>query len=251
MSRALPPEVISGTAHAASEAAAASSRSHSLASSSSSRSLAAWEIASLVSSTLVAEWAVLAVDGLSKLWLVPPVALAFVLMIYSHRLRGESLRDLGWRFDNFWPALRLLLPAMLVGAGLLALAGRLWFGAALRSGEARAGWSLLGLPVWGFAWGLLQQLVLQGFVNRRAQLIFGKGAASVALCAAVFALLHLPNPLLTAATFAGGLLWAWAYQRAPNLLALALSHAVMTWVLVSTLPGSALGGLRVGYKYFG
>ncbi len=215
------------------------------------RALAAWEIVSLVSSTLIAEWAVLASDGLSKLWLVPPVGLAFALMIYSHRLRGESLRDLGWRFDNFWRALRLLLPAMLVGAGLLALAGRFWFGASLRAGEARAGWSVLGLPVWGFAWGLLQQLVLQGFVNRRAQLIFGQGAASIALAAAVFALLHLPNPLLTAATFAGGLLWAWAYQRAPNLLALALSHAVMTWVLISTLPGSALGGLRVGYKYFG
>ena len=216
-----------------------------------SRALAAWEIASIVSSTLIAEWAVLAAGGLSKLWLVPPVALAFALMAYSHRTRGESLRDLGWRFDNFWRALALLLPFMLLGAGALALAGGLWFGAPLRAAGGRAGWSLFGLPVWGFAWGLLQQLVLQGFVNRRAQLIFGKGFGSVVLVASVFALLHLPNPLLTAATFAGGLLWAWAYQRTPNLIALALSHAVMTWVLVSTLPGSALGGLRVGYKYFG
>lgn len=222
-----------------------------LSSSARSRSLAAWEIASLVASTLIAEWAVLAAAGFNRLWLAPPVALAFALMIYSHRLRGESLRDLGWRFDNFWRALRLLLPPMLLGACLLALAGWLWFGASPRAGEGRAGWSVLGFPVWGFAWGLLQQLVLQGFVNRRAQLICGKGWLSVALVAAVFALLHLPNPLLTAATFAGGLLWAWAYQRTPNLLALALSHAVMTWVLISTLPDSALGGLRVGYKYFG
>ena len=216
-----------------------------------SRSLAAWEIASIVSSTLIAEWAVLAAGGLSKLWLVPPVGLAFALMAYSHRVRGESLRDLGWRFDNFARALALLLPFMLCGAAALALAGWLWFGSPARAGGGRAGWSVLGLPVWGFAWGLLQQLVLQGFVNRRAQLVFGKGWGSVVLVAAVFALLHLPNPLLTAATFAGGLLWAWAYQRTPNLLALALSHALMTWVLVSTLPESALGGLRVGYKYFG
>jgi membrane protease YdiL (CAAX protease family) len=216
-----------------------------------SRALAAWEIASVVSSTLIAEWAVLAAAGFDQLWLAPPVLLAFGLMIYSHRQRGESLRALGWRFDNFWPALRLLLPPMVVGAAALALAGRLWFGSPARVGEGRAGWSVLGLPVWGFAWGLLQQLVLQGFVNRRAQVIFGRGAASVLLVASVFALLHLPNPLLTAATFTGGLLWAWAYQRAPNLLALAFSHAVMTWVLVSTLPESALNGLRVGYKYFG
>jgi membrane protease YdiL (CAAX protease family) len=216
-----------------------------------SRALAAWEIASVASSTLVAEWAVLAAAGFDKLWLAPPVLLAFGLMIYSHRLRGETLRDLGWRFDNFWRALALLLPAMLLGAGLLALVGRFWFGAPLRAGEQRAGWSVFGLPVWGFAWGLLQQLVLQGFVNRRAQLIFGRGAASVLVVASVFALLHLPNPWLTAATFAGGVLWAWAYQRTPNLLALALSHALMTWALVSTLPEHALDGLRVGYKYFG
>jgi membrane protease YdiL (CAAX protease family) len=46
-------------------------------------------------------------------------------------------------------------------------------------------------------------------------------------------------------------MWAWVYQRAPNLWALALSHALMTWVLISTLPADALEGLRVGYKYFG
>jgi len=63
--------------------------------------------------------------------------------------------------------------------------------------------------------------------------------------------LHLPNPWLMAATFLGGLIWAAVYQRAPNLWALALSHALMTWVLISTLPAAALGGLRVGYKFFG
>ena len=51
-------------------------------------------------------------------------------------------------------------------------------------------------------------------------------------------------------TFVGGLIWAAVYEREPNLFALALSHAVMTWVLVSTLPASALNHLRIGFKYF-
>ena len=214
-----------------------------------SRSLAACEIASVAASALVAEWAVIAAVGFSNLWYVVPVGLAFALMVYSHRQRGETAREIGWNVSEFWPALRVLAAPMLAGSLLLALAG--WLsGATFRIGDGRAGWAVLGFPVWGFAWGLLQQYVLQGFVNRRAQIVFGRGRRSVLLTALVFALLHLPNPWLTAATFAGGLLWAWAYQRAPNLFALALSHALMTWVLISALPDAALRGLRVGFKYF-
>lgn len=216
-----------------------------------SRSLAAWEIASVVSSTLVAEWAVLASVGASKLWLAAPVGLAFALTLYSHHARRESLRDLGWRLDNFGRALLWLLPLMLAGSALLAAVGWLGFGAPFRLARARTGWELWVYAVWGVGWGLLQQYVLQAFVNRRAQILCGRGAASVLLTAAVFALLHLPNPGLTAATFLAGLMWAFVYQRAPNLFALALSHAAMTWVLISTVPPAALNGLRVGYKYFG
>ena len=214
------------------------------------RALAAWEIASVVSSALIAEWAVLALVGFSKLWLAVPVALAVALMIASHRARGETMRELGWRLDNLWGALRVLLPLMAAGALLLALWGWVWFGGRFRVGGWRAGWWGLGFPVWGAAWGLVQQYVLQAFINRRAQEIFGAGWRSVLLVALVFALLHLPNPYLSAATFLGGLVWAYSYQRAPNLFALALSHAAMTWLLISTMPEGVLRGLRVGFNYF-
>ena len=223
---------------------------HSSVSAPESRALAAWEVVSIASSTLIAEWAVLAL-GSDKMWLAVPVLCAFTLMFYSHRSRGETLRDLGWRTDNFVRAARLLLLPMVVGSILLVLVGWLWFGGSFSFGARRAGWAIFGFPVWGFAWGLLQQYVLQGYINRRAQIIFGEGAASVVIVALLFALLHLPNPLLMCATFLGGLIWAAVYQRAPNLYALALSHAALTWVLISTLPADALRGLRVGYKYFG
>ena len=118
-------------------------------------------------------------------------------------------------------------------------------------GQGHAERPILGQLFLGFGWGMVQQYVLQSFINRRAQVIRGPGWFSILLVAVVFAGLHLPNPWLTVITFAGGVVWATVYQRAPNIFALAVSHSVMTWVLVSTLPASALNHLRIGFKYFG
>ena len=209
------------------------------------RALALWEIASVTASFLIAGWVVLPFAGNSKLVAAVPVGLAFALMLFSHRERGETARDVGWRLDNFWHAARLL--ALPVLAAAIVIVGAGWLLNSLRfDGRQMMEWA-----AWLPLWGLMQQYVLQGFVNRRAQLALGRGWRSVLLVALVFALLHLPNPLLTAATFAGGLVWAYVYQRAPNLLALAISHALMSLLLAASLPPALIRSLRVGIKYFG
>ncbi len=211
--------------------------------------LAAWEIASVTSSVLIAEWILSAAAGRSKAIVAIPIGLAFALMIGSHRLRGERLRDLGFRFDNFFQALKLLLLPMLIVAIASLLIG-LASGARPNFMRWHAERWLAAQLALGVLWGFAQQYVLQAFVNRRAQIIWGAGAFSILLTALTFAVLHLPNPWLMVVTLIGGLIWAAVYQRAPNLFALALSHSVMTWVLVSTLPESALNHLRIGFKYF-
>lgn len=214
------------------------------------RWLAMWEIASVVSSTLIAEWMILPFAGQEKLIGGIPILLAFALMFYSHRLRGETARELGWRLDNFGAAARLLALPMIITSIVLILVGWLTSGLSNSLVARTGGRSLMWLPAWGLLWGLLQQYVLQAFINRRAQFVLGRGWRSVLLVAAVFALLHFPNPWLSLATFAGGIIWAWVYQRAPNLPALALSHSLMTLVLIWTLPASLFKGLRVGFNYF-
>lgn len=207
--------------------------------------LALWEIASVVSSFLIAEWMVLPFAGNSKAVAAFPLGLALALMLLSHRTHKESLSEIGWRLDNFWQALRLLVLPMLVAALLIIGLGLL--NRSLRfNGRQMLEWAL-----WLPLWGLMQQYVLQGFVNRRAQMVFGRGWQSVLLVAFVFALLHLPNPWLTLATFGGGFVWAYVYQRAPNLLALALSHGLMSMLLACSLPPATINSLRVGIKYFG
>jgi membrane protease YdiL (CAAX protease family) len=215
----------------------------------SDQSLASWEIASVVSSMLIAEWMTATAAGFTKAIIAIPVALAILVVILSHRLRRESLRALGFRFDNFVRALWLLAGPVAATALLCLLVG----------------WKL-GVPVnflrWhptrhlvlqfavGFCWALAQQYVLQGFVNRRAMIVAGRGWTSIMIVAAIFGLLHLPNLWIAAITFLGGIIWATVYQRVPNLFAIAITHSVMTWFIVSTLPPTALHHLRVGLGYF-
>jgi membrane protease YdiL (CAAX protease family) len=209
------------------------------------RLLAAWEIASVTVTFLIAEWVVFPFAANSKIVFAFLIVLALGLMLLSHQARGESAHAIGWRVDNFFHAVKLLLIPMIIIAALFVGLGFLMKG--LRFDRAQViEWSLT-LPLWGLA----QQYVLQGFINRRAQKLYGQGWQSVLLVAAIFALLHLPNPWLTVFTFLGGAVWAYVYQRAPNLLALALSHALMSMMLALSLPPATINSLRVGIKYFG
>lgn len=213
-----------------------------------SRALAVLEISFVLLCVLVAEWAVLPFFGRNSRIGMIPVVFVFMTGSVSHRLRLEGARELGFRWDNFLIAMRVLILWMICAGALLVLIG--WHLKGLHFSGPHSAWasaaSFPGLCVWG----LMQQYALQSIVNRRAQILWGKGAGSILFAATIFGVLHLPNLWLALATFLGGLVWAATYQRVPNLFALALSHAGMTVVLASTIPANLLHGMRVGYNYF-
>lgn len=203
------------------------------------------EIGSVVLTAVLIEWVLAGVSVAASLAIA---ALCLVFMVADHRLHGESLRDLGFRSDNFVAALKLVAMVALPSITILLLGG--WYLGTLHSPLPQRGSIILWLAPLGIAWGVLQQYWIQSFINTRAMQAFGHGSVSIIVVAATFGLLHMPNPVLAIVTFLMGLAFGWIYQRKPNVYALGLAHSFLTLVFVSSLPDRVLGGLRVGLHYF-
>ena len=218
------------------------------------RAVAALEVASVLASVFITTWVIIPLQPGPR-WLVAvPGLLAFWLILNSHRLRGEKISEAGFRALYFGRALKLVALPTLLACAAFGLIGYLT-GSFHRTSHF---WTnLVFLPLWG----LLQQYVLQGFIYRRMRSLLVHETASpgeqkwqISLAnlatAAIFALAHAPNLMLMLLTLAGALIWSWVYERAPNLWALGLSHAAISFMLMTSLPSWLLPSLSVGYKHF-
>ena len=97
-------------------------------------------------------------------------------------------------------------------------------------------------------WGGAQQWVLQTVVLREARRL-ASPTASIVLAAALFSVVHAPNPFLMLMTFIGALAWCAIFMRHPNLVPLAVSHAVATLAVLYAFDDDVTGRLRIGQAY--
>jgi hypothetical protein len=169
--------------------------------------------------------------------------LLVVLLVSTFVMDRETPRELGFRAGNFLAALsRLALPLSVFIIAVVAVG--------LLAGSLRFGQKFFLMLAFVPLWALLQQYLLLAFINRRLRVILGAGMGSRVGTAAIFSILHLPNPVLTLACAAGGYIWAKEYEREPNLFASALTHTLASAFLANSLPGWLLKNMVVGYNYF-
>jgi membrane protease YdiL (CAAX protease family) len=201
------------------------------------------EVASVISTILIALWVVVPLYPDNRTMLVVPGLFALGFVVYSQRVRGESFEDIGLTGTHFGKALLMLaIPtviAVILFGGIAAATNTLRM-------EGAAWYKLVTVPMWG----VLQQFLLQAFLFRRIRSLVESDRAAIACAATLFAVVHLPNVPLTLLTLAGGIVWTWVYSRAPNLYALGISHGLMSLLVMTTLPRRILPTLSVGYKYF-
>ena len=155
--------------------------------------------------------------------------------------RAVLTGEWGLRRSALWPALVRAAAFTATAVLVLCVAGSSRGGLHRREDPWR---DLLFLVPWATG----QQFALQTVLLREAQAVTSRGQG-IAAAAAVFGVLHLPNPFLTAVTVVAALAWCWIYDRHPNLLPLALSHALCTLAILLCLDPALTRRLRVGYAY--
>jgi membrane protease YdiL (CAAX protease family) len=97
-------------------------------------------------------------------------------------------------------------------------------------------------------WGGAQQWLLQTIVLRETRRHLPP-RASVVVAALLFAVVHAPNVFLMAMTFVGALGWCAIYLRYPNILPLAVSHAIATLAILYAFDDGITGRLRIGRAF--
>lgn len=174
------------------------------------------------------------------------VALGYFGIGYlGHRARGETLHYVGLRIDNWRPAIR---NAVIVSA--VAGSATILVGAALDSWRFPS-WTdaAATLPLL-IIWGTVQQYGLLCVFYRRLGELIGNTAFAMVGAAAFFAIFHLPNSFLTVVTLVAGVGACALYRLVPNVLAIGVAHALISFTLTYSLPLGVTAGLRVGPGYF-
>lgn len=185
-------------------------------------------------------------------WLAPLGVVALDVLFYvaivgmtilSHYLHHDTLRDIGFRLDNVGACARMAAaPTAILALGVIV--------PGLVRGSIRLDWGQLAIGLFTYPfWALVQQYALQGMVLLRLQDAGLRGRPAALAAAALFALVHMPNPGLVVMVFVSGWAWCEIFQRHPNLYVLAVSHGWLGTFAMLALPAIITGQLRIGPNY--
>jgi len=156
-----------------------------------------------------------------------------------------SLRELGLGWTGFVRSLWAVGLAAVAGPTML-LAGRL--AGTLHPYPLHR--TLLAVATGYLFWTLQQQFMLQSFFFLRLERLVSSPKA-VWIAAGLFALAHVPNPVLVPATFAAGVAFCELFRRYRNIYTLALAQAILGMCLAAAVPDALHHHMHVGIGYLG
>jgi hypothetical protein len=164
---------------------------------------------------------------------------------------------LGWALISAWKALRrgfklpsakvtivMTLAALVVSGGFMALASAVGtlHGPFGRKDPLTHAASYL-------VWAIMQQFIQQTFFLARFEKLTQRRFHASLIAASLFGLAHLPNPVLTPVTLAGGWIMSELYLRYRTVLPLGIAHGLVGMAIAVSVPDHIQHHMRVGLSY--
>ena len=174
-------------------------------------------------------------------WLYWAAILWFVLSIVSS---FPGWKAMGCSATGFWRS------SWIVGVALVLAAGGMELASNLHTLHRPSGLIQWVLAFGGYTiWSLAQQFLLQGYFLARLVRLLPSATLAAVAAAVIFAIAHLPNPILTLLTLLWGLAACLVFLKARNLWTLAMAHAIFGICVAITIPATLLHNMRVGLGY--
>ncbi len=149
----------------------------------------------------------------------------FLFFIYSNYINKKSLKDLGFRLDNWYDSFKILLIFTSIAIPVLYVLWHLFFPVNNYFYRDSLFWNkLFTYPFWA----LFQQYIfLAFFFMCYRDIFFPHTNMAIFISALTFSMIHIPTPPLILFGFAAGIIWSGTYSKFPNLFTIAISHAIL------------------------
>lgn len=170
----------------------------------------------------------------------------FAVVLFSHWFYRDTPKEMGLTGREFRPCARLSL-LVLAAVILPAVAYAFWNHDSASRLSSLHVWLSFGAYL---LWCSFQQYLTQSYFHRRLMKIIRTPHLSSLAIGIMFAGAHIPNPVLMAATFAGGIVFAEIFIRHPNIWPLAFVQAVAGFLIGGLSPEWIIHSMRVGPGYF-
>ena len=169
---------------------------------------------------------------------------AFAAILVTTLLRRENLVTLGLGPRGFASSL------WVVGTALAAAAGITWAAFRLHTLHPLFGQAPVFAHIWGYiVWAIMQQFLLQSYFLARCLRLTQSRWLAVVAVALLFAIAHIPNPVLTLATFVWGIFCCILFLRYRNLYTLGIAHGILGICFAVAVPDHFHHHMRVGLGY--
>lgn len=173
------------------------------------------------------------------LWLLAVAGIAAIMC-----LSFKGLDEMGLRRENFFRSLWVVGAALALSAVAVAAAG------AMHTLHVPEGPLHFIKTYWAYAiWTFVQQFLMQCFFLSRFLRILPSPRSAAFATALLFALAHLPNPILAPVTLIWGFAACLIFLRYRNLYTLGIAHAIFGITIAITIPGPVVHNMRVGLGY--